>query len=69
MLMMEEIGPNQILDLLLHMQQLIATDSFALFVEPSKDTSCKRFLFLSLLIGESNEEHERMTRSFLVFYQ
>jgi hypothetical protein len=45
MLMMEEIGPNKILDLLLHMLQLIAPYSFALFVEPSKDTRCKCFLF------------------------
>lgn len=35
MLMMEEIGPNKILDLFLHMQQLIAPYYFALFVEPS----------------------------------
>jgi hypothetical protein len=40
MLVMEEIRPNKILDLLLHMQQLIASVSFTLFVELSKDTSC-----------------------------
>ena len=40
MLVMEEIRPNKILDLLMHMQQLIAPVPFALFVEPSKDTSC-----------------------------
>jgi hypothetical protein len=40
MLVMEEIKPNKILDLLLHMQQLITPITFALFVEPSKDTSC-----------------------------
>jgi hypothetical protein len=40
MLVMEEIRPNKILDLLMHMQQLIAPVSFALFVEPSNDTSC-----------------------------
>jgi hypothetical protein len=47
MLMMEEIEPKKmkkrkkILDLLLHMLQLIAPDSFALFVEPSWDTGGK----------------------------
>ena len=50
---MEEIRPNKILDLFMHMQQLIAPVSFALFVEPSNDTSCGLFLFFPSLYWNS----------------
>jgi hypothetical protein len=55
MLVMEEIRPNKILDLLLHMQQLIASVSFTLFVELSKDTSCGWFLFFPSLLRSQNK--------------
>lgn len=67
--MMEEIGPNQILDLLLHMQQLIATALLLYLLSHQGTQAARDFCFYPYLFRESNEEHERMTRSFLVFYQ